>query len=209
MSAGRIDRRQVVAVTGLGITSSLLPVAARSASTPGGSSSGAFSPVLSALGTGTVGTSVRTNNRTTFEYRTSTGGTLDAVVWQIDPDFDPEYARLTPRVSFHLGVPSNPSDGSAATPNLGVCVPVAETYDAALHRITLVADSPIVIPAPAPPTETSFWLQFYGVGANVGIMFSPSSPDPYTPADGDWSFFGLAGSPSYSYAPTVALGTYA
>lgn len=205
-----VSRRNAVGFAAAGIVTTVLPSAAMAA-TPlaGGSGAGTFSPVLSSLGSASIGTSVRTDARLTFEFRTTSGGSLDAVVWQFDPADPPSAAlRATVRASFHLGPPTSPDDATASTPNLGVCEPVDATYDASLQRIVLVAPSSFFIPPGAPPTETSFWIQFYGTAGDVSLILNTTATGPWTSAAGGWSFFGRAGDPGYQYGPTVAIGTY-
>lgn len=207
-AAARFGRRSILAGTGFAVTSMLLPDAAQAA-TPLGSTSGTFTPTFSSLATSasTVGLDVRNNSRSTYEFGSSSGGTLDAVVWQFDPqDLPTEALRSTARVSFHDQAPlSTPSDASATEPNLGVCVPVEGTYDASTGRMVLAAPSPIVIPA----ATTTFWIQLYATGVNVSMLESERTPDPWVTTVGTWNYKGSFFNTSYAYAPVIALGRYA
>lgn len=203
-----VDRRTVMVGSGFAVASTLLPAAAQAASPEGGSAGGTFSPAFSSLSTTatTIGTSVRTNIRSTFVFTATSGGTFDAAMWQFDPADLPadSFLRLSPRISVHTSAPTNPGDATAAAPNIGVLEPVDATYDAASARIVLTASSPIVLAA-----GTTFWLQLYGTSANVSILFTERTPDPWVSTVGTWSFDGLAGNPTYPYAPVLALGTFA
>ena len=201
-----VSRRNALGLAGAGIVSTVLPAA--SVASTGGEATGVgtFSPVLSSLATTatTVGSSHRSNVRFTWTFATTGGGSIDAIVWQFDPaDLPTESLRTTPRVSLHDQVPTSPSDGSASAVGLlGVFEPVDATYDAATARVTLVPAAPVSLSA-----GSTFYAQYYGVGANVSILFTERTPDPWSASVPGWTFEGYQPSPSYTYAPVTALGT--
>jgi hypothetical protein len=200
-----LSRRNALGLAGLGIVTTALPAASIASTGNGVAGIGTFSPTLSSLATTavTVGSSHRTNVRFTWTFATTGGGTIGAIVWQFDPAVLPSAdLRITPRVSLHDDVPDNPGNTTASAVGLlGVFEPVDSTYDPVTARITLVPTAPVTLPA-----GSTFYAQYYGVGANVSILWTERTPDPWAASVAGWTFEGYQPSPSYPYAPVTALG---
>lgn len=201
-----LSRRNTLSLASAGIVSFGLPAASVASSGIEGAGIGTFSPTLSSIATTatTIGSSHRSNVRQTWTFATTSGGTIGAILWQFDPDVLPsESLRTTPRVSLHDEVPTSPGDTSASPVGLlGVFEPVDSTYDPATARITLVPAAPVSLSA-----GSTFYAQYYGVGANVSILWTERTPDPWDASVAGWTFEGMQGFLTYPYAPVAALGT--
>jgi hypothetical protein len=201
-----LSRRSVVAAAGSSIVAVVLPSASAAAS-PGGSIEGGQLEATSLTSVGGAidgapadipSLSVRTNSRRIFEFTTSTGGTLNALMWQFAGDPVDVTAATTARASFHTVKPTTAADGgSAQTPNIGVMEAVSVSFDAPSQRIILTSATDVVIPI------GTFYITLYGTGANIG--FGLTDPSNWTSSpSGAWSFVELDG--GFQYAPRITFG---
>jgi hypothetical protein len=200
-----LSRRSVVAAAGPSIVAVVLPSASAAAS-PGGSVEGGQLEATSLTSVGSAidgapsdppSLTVRTNMRSNFEFTTTTGGTLNALMWQFAGDPVDINAAITARASFHTVKPTTAGDGgSAQTPNIGVMEAVGVSFDAQSQRIILTSATDVVIPI------GTFFITLYGTGANIGIGLTDATN--WTSPSGDWSFVELDG--GFPYAPRISFG---
>jgi len=214
-------RRSVISAAGFSVVASILPSASAAASVVQGGTSGGSSTleatdltaVASSLGEDNEPVDfdgfayiVSTNQRRWARFSSTTGGTLNALVWQFGPSPAGQVSleeATKARVSFHTEPPgdTDPIVGSAKTPNLGVLQAVGISFNNETQRILLTSSVNVTIPA------GDFYIEYYSV-ESTDLSLQLAEPKSWTSSSGSWSAIEMQpGDGGFAYAPFGAFGT--